>query len=241
MRLFTTPPGQPTSAERIRTVLTTATSMTMVTEGHRTEVSRLSGPGAAEHIHLHPLMPDDSLTPGAPTAPELAPATLEFTDISPIPVRDRVRARVTVSGWLKATEGPSPDGSHCMEFAEAALETAGVRTTVGLDELMAAAADPLATCEAGMLTHMADDHSDLVMLLMRLVDPGLVQHVLRAVPLAIDRYGITLRLEYARSHQDVRLPFPSPLTDADQAGVRIHALLNIARRCSHRGRLLHDS
>lgn len=54
MRLFTTPVAQPTSAERIRSILMAADSMTIVTDEGRTEVSRLHGPGATEHIHLHP-------------------------------------------------------------------------------------------------------------------------------------------------------------------------------------------
>jgi hypothetical protein len=180
-------------------------------------------------------------------------ATLEFTDVSPAPVRDRVRARVTVMGWLSAPrahgeedeeDGPSTRASRtgpCMEFARAVLETPTAKASVSLDELMGAAADPLATYEAAMLTHLIDDHTELVTLLMRLVEPRLVQGVRRALPLALDRYGITLRLEYARGHHDVRLPFPSHLTDVDQFGIQLQALRSAARRCSHRGRLLSDS
>ncbi|MFJ9410240.1 DUF2470 domain-containing protein [Streptomyces sp. NPDC101393] len=257
MRILTRAPAQPTSAERIRTVLAAAESMTLVTEEHSTEVSRLNGPDLTQHIHLHPLAEDHGTHPRHSARGRTA-ATLEFTDVSPAPVRDRVRARVTVMGWLTPPpapghgQGPLDGARHrpgrpasatgpCMEFARAVLHTPTLKASVDLHELMTATADPLATYEATLLTHLIDDHADLVTLLMRLVEPRLVQGVHRALPLALDRYGVTLRLEYARGHHDVRLPFPSPLTDVDQFGIQIQALRSAARRCSHRGRLLSDS
>ncbi|MEV6786787.1 DUF2470 domain-containing protein [Streptomyces sp. NPDC051098] len=240
MRLFTTPVAQPTSAERIRSILMAAHSMTIVTDEGRTEVSRLYGSGATEHIHLHPPTGAGGGTDG--TTDGHTRATLEFTDVAPTPVRDRVRARVLLAGrLLTASRHAAPTGSRCMALAHAVLDTGGERITVGLEELMEADTDPLATCEAGMLTHLVDDHGDIVQLLLRLVKPRLALGVRRVLPVAIDRYGITLRLEYARSHQDARLPFPSPVKDIDQAGVRIHALLNTARHRSPRSRLLSDS
>lgn len=88
-----------------------------------------------------------------------------------------------------------------------------------------------------MLTHLLDDHQDLVTLLLRLVRPLPAATVLRALPVAMDRYGITLRLEERRGHRDVRLPFPSPLDDVEQAGAQIQALFSAARRNSHRNTL----
>lgn len=60
----------------------------------------------------------------------------------------------------------------------------------------------------------------------------------RVLPLAMDRYGVTLRLEYPRTHRDVRLPFAKPVARLDQVGPQIHALLAAARRASHRNQLL---
>ncbi|MYR45333.1 DUF2470 domain-containing protein, partial [Streptomyces sp. SID5910] len=105
-------------------------------------------------------------------------------------------------------------------------------------ELEAAELDPLATSEAGMLTHFVDDHPELVPLLLRLVRPGPDRGVRRALPVGIDRYGLTLRLELARGHRDVRLPFNRPVRDIDHVGAQIHALLSAARRLSHPGHLL---
>ncbi|MEU5401571.1 DUF2470 domain-containing protein [Streptomyces sp. NPDC005963] len=241
-RLFTAPLAQPSSAERIRSILTAADSMTVVTDEGRTEVSRLDGAGVAEHIHLHPALSRRWEGDADPTADGPVRARLEFTDVAPTPVRDRVRARVVLTGWmLDSSDHSTPSGSRCMEFAHAVLERDGERITVSLDELMEADTDPLATCEAGMLTHLLDDHGDIVDLLLRLVKPRLTLGARRALPVAIDRYGITLRLEYADTYADARLPFPAPVKEVDQAGVRIHSLLNMARHRTSRSWLLSDS
>ncbi|RPK65834.1 hypothetical protein EES43_07120 [Streptomyces sp. ADI96-02] len=232
MRPFSARVTQPTRAERVRSILTVAHSMTVVSEGVRTEVRRLDGTGAMGHIHLH--APTE--TGHAPTG-ERVPARLEFTDIAPTPVRDRLRARVTVTGLLTAPYSTDTERSTCMEFGQAVLQDAEGRTFVTLEELEETAPDPVAPCEAGMLTHLMDDHGELVPLLLRLVRPHPDRGMVRAVPVAMDRYGVTLRLEYPRDHRDVRLPFPKPVTDIDQAGPQIHALLSAARRVSHRNGL----
>ncbi|MFE0601105.1 DUF2470 domain-containing protein [Streptomyces sp. NPDC058892] len=237
MRLFgdpTTPAALPTAAERIRSVLTAAHSMTVTTDGLRTEVRHLDGGDPMGRLHLHPAEPGGHA--------EHRPAIrLEFTDVAPTPVRDRVRARVTVLGRLLTPHADLSPGSGaesvCMEFDRAELETADGIAHVGLEELDRAEPDPLAAHEAGMLTHLLDDHHDLVTLLLRLVRPQPTAAVVRALPLAMDRYGITLRLEERRGHRDVRLAFPSPLTHVEQSGAQIQALFSAARRRSHRNTL----
>ncbi|MEU6755486.1 DUF2470 domain-containing protein [Streptomyces sp. NPDC046685] len=224
--------ARPTDAERIRSVLTAAHSMTVVTDGLRTEVRHLDGTDPMGRLHLHPAEPGG--------ADEYRPAIrLEFTDVAPTPVRDRVRARVTLLGRLLTPYSEAADsaGSTCVEFDRAVLETPDGLAHVGLEELDAAGPDPLAPYEAGMLTHLLDDHPDLVTLLLRLAQPLPTAAVVRALPVAMDRYGITLRLEERRGHRDVRLPFPSPLDDVDQSGAQIQALFSAARRRSHRNTL----
>ncbi|MGW8554643.1 DUF2470 domain-containing protein [Streptomyces tubercidicus] len=239
MRIFGGAAQQPTSAERVRTILASAHSMTMEVDGHTTEVSRGNGPGATQHVHLPPSPEDAGLTGAAGTG-ERVPATLQFTDIAPLPVRDRVRARLTVMGWLTSRDKAGSPAGDCMEFATAVLETATCKASIGLDDLMTAPADPLATYEAGILTHLVEEHGHYIPLLLRLVEPRILQLMERAVPLAIDRYGIVLRVEYPLGHHDVRLPFHRTLNDADQFGIQLQALLTTARRCSHRSRLLSD-
>ncbi|WP_030773980.1 DUF2470 domain-containing protein [Streptomyces sp. NRRL F-2664] len=237
MRLFGDPATSaalPTAAERIRSILAAAHSMTVVTDGLRTEVRHLDGGDPMGRLHLHPAEPGGHA--------EYRPAShLEFTDVAPTPVRDRVRARVTVTGRLLTPYSDLSAGSGadstCMEFERAELRTAEGVVHVGLEELDAADPDPLAPYEAGMLTHLLDDHRDLVTLLLRLVRPATAAAVVRALPLAMDRYGITLRLEERRGHRDVRLAFPSPLDDVEQSGAQMQALFSAARRRSHRNTL----
>ncbi|MER5731977.1 DUF2470 domain-containing protein [Streptomyces sp. NPDC002138] len=240
--------ARPTDAERARSVLAAAHSMSVITDGLRTEVCHLDGSDVLGRLHLHPAAPAAAhpLAARSPLHDGRPSIRLEFTDIAPTPVRDRVRARVTILGHLLTPYAPYADGSDgsgtgtgtgtCVEFGQAILETDEGRSYIGLAELDEACPDPLAGYESGLLTHLLDEHGDLVTLLLRLVQP-LPAGVLRALPLAMDRYGITLRLEFRAGHRDVRLPFPSPLDDVEQSGVQIQALLAAARRLSHRNSL----
>ncbi|MEV8588930.1 DUF2470 domain-containing protein [Streptomyces sp. NPDC051180] len=228
MRPFTAPTARPRPAERVRSILTAAHSMNVVTDGLHQEVHRLDGTGPMGHIHLHDPS-EDCQAAGT----DRVPVRLEFTDIAPTPVRERLRARVTLTGLLPAPYVAEATDSTCMEFGQALLEDADGRTYVGLDELQAVEPDPLAGAEAALLTHLVAGHAELVPLLLRLVRPRPDRDLVRVLPVALDRYGLTLRLEHRAGHHDARLPFPTPLTDIDQAGPRIHALLAAARRSSH--------
>ncbi|MFF4248732.1 DUF2470 domain-containing protein [Streptomyces sp. NPDC001822] len=235
MRPFPSRVTQPAPAERVLAILTSAHSMTVVSDGlDPVEVHRLDGTSAMGHIHLHePAGAGPHAGPGG-----RIPVRLEFTDVAPIPVRDRMRARVTVTGLLSAPyRGDTPE-STCMEFGQAVLEDHRGRSFVTLDELQATEPDPVSGSEAAMLTHLVDDHGELVALLLHLAQPRPAKGVTRALPLALDRYGVTLRLEYPGTHRDVRLPFAKAVTRIDQAGPQIHALLAAARRASHPNRLL---
>ncbi|MFD5650522.1 DUF2470 domain-containing protein [Streptomyces sp. NPDC127039] len=218
----------PTAAERARSILAAAHSMTVVTDGRHTEVRRLDGAGAMGHVHLHAPSEEPAAAAG-----ERVPVRLEFTDIAPTPVRDRLRARVTLTGLLAGPYDPESTEETCVEFGQCVLEDTDGRTYVTLPELEATELDPLATSEAGLLTHLADDHPELVLLLLRLVRPLPERGARRVLPLAIDRHGLTLRLEYARTHRDVRLPFGRPVRHVDHVGPQIQALQAAARRLSH--------
>uniref|UniRef100_UPI003F491C1D DUF2470 domain-containing protein n=1 Tax=Streptomyces chartreusis TaxID=1969 RepID=UPI003F491C1D len=223
----------PTAAERARSILAVAHSMTVVTDGRHSEIRRLDGAGAMGHVHLHAPFEGPGTPPGG-----RVPVRLELTDVAPTPVRDRLRARVTLTGLLAAPYDPDSTESTCMELGQCVLEDGDGRVYVTLQELEAAELDPLATSEAGMLTHLVDDHPELVPLLLRLAHAHPDDGVRRALPVAIDRYGLTLRLEHARSHQDIRLPFHKSVRDIDHVGPQIHALLAAARRLSHPSRLI---
>ncbi|MFF8842029.1 DUF2470 domain-containing protein [Streptomyces sp. NPDC015127] len=222
--------ARPTNGERVRSVVAAAGSLTVVTDRHACELAGLHSLDERGRLCLR--VPDEcALAAEVALAPRgIVAALLKFTDIAPTAVRERVRARVTLSGWLAPT-GPvsgTPGTDVRLDFAHAELVTATGAVTVGLDELTLAEADPLAVHEADMLTHLVDVHSDEVALLTRLVDPRLMRGVLRVLPLSMDRYGITLRCERADAYHDVRLPFPTPLSDAAEAGDRVRTLLAAA-------------
>src|ERR1044072_1417667 len=189
MRSFPTRAGTPTAAERVRSVLAAAHSMTVVSDGTHTEVRRLDGTGAMGHFHLHP--PFEG-TPGAQTAMRI-PVRLELTDIAPTPVRDRLRARVTVTGLLAAPYDAEATESTCLEFGQAVLGDDRGRSYVTLPTLRPAPLDPSATGEASMLTHLVDDHSELVPLLLRLVHPHPDKGMVRALAVAMGSRGAARR------------------------------------------------
>ncbi|MEU5220475.1 DUF2470 domain-containing protein [Streptomyces sp. NPDC020807] len=219
-----TPAQGPTPAERMRSIITVAHSMTVVSDGRHHDVHNLDGTAAMGRIHLHE--PADASAPGgAGAGTPSVPIRVELTDIAPVPVRDRVRARVTLTGLVDAPYSTDTTDSVCMRLGQAVLEDAAGRTFVPLAQLETAETDPVAGCEAGMLHHLVADHPDLVVRLLGLLDPTATHGLLRALPLALDRYGITLRLEHLDTRRDVRLPFAQPITEPDQLGLRIHGLL----------------
>lgn len=61
--------------------------------------------------------------------------------------------------------------------------------------------------------------------LTRLVDPDSLHGAVRVRPLAVDRHGLTLRVERVRDHGDVRLPFHAPADEIAQLTERVHVLL----------------
>ncbi|WP_155059477.1 DUF2470 domain-containing protein [Streptomyces blattellae] len=226
-------PDEPTAAERVCSILAAAHSMTVVSDGRHAEVRFLDGVGTTGRFHLHATWEDcDSRPPGR------VPVRLELTDIAPTPVRDRLRARVTLTGLLAAPYDPESTESACMEFGQGVLEDATGRSYVTLHELRTTEPDPLAANEACLLGHLVDAHAELVPPLLRLIRPLPDRGLLRALPVAIDRYGLTLRLEYPRTQRDVRLPFQKPVHHIDHVGPRIRALIAAGRRLTHTGRLL---
>jgi hypothetical protein len=217
-----------TPAEHVRSVLARAVSLSLTTDGQEYDLIGMHSVGGKGRITLHPGA-DSPLTAQAALAPRgsLA-ALLEFTDIAPTSLRDRVRARVTISGWL----APVGDDALRLDLARVTLRTATGSQDVGLDEFALAEPDPLAVEEAAMLTHLSDAHEDMVADLVVLAGSRLPHGVVRTLPLAVDRYGIALRCEYREGHCDLRLLFPATARDAAEAGERVRQLLT-APRCAH--------
>lgn len=217
----------PAAAERARSVLAAAWSCTVTADGGREEFVGAHTVGEDGRVVLD-VPADSALLAAAVCAPRGEPsAVLEFADVSPVPVRNRIRARLWMAGWFRVE---SSAGGERLAFRPTRVvlrQTSGA-TVVDLDEFAAAAPDPLATAEAGLLTHLADCHSDAVERLTRLVEPDSLHGAVKVQPLAVDRHGLTLRVERARTHGDVRLTFHQPADTVSQLTDRMHTLLTRA-------------
>ncbi|MGW6903413.1 DUF2470 domain-containing protein [Streptomyces sp. NPDC054940] len=224
---------EPTPAERARSVLSAAGSLTVTTHGHRVELIGLHTVDAAARLLLQN-PPDALLAAELAMAPhgDLA-ALVEFTDIAPVAVRERVRARLTLGGWLSAL-GPKALVFHP---ARAVLTEDDGTTIIGLDELTLASPDPLATHEAEMLARLDATHADTVAPLARLLPPRLQLGATCVRPLRLDRHGLVLRVETPDTHHDARLPFAAPAGHPGEAVRQFHLLLSQATARPRRRRL----
>ncbi|MFI1164677.1 DUF2470 domain-containing protein [Streptomyces sp. NPDC020801] len=210
----------PGAGQQARSVLAAAWSCAVTANGGREEfvgAHRVAGDG---RVLLN--VPDDSvLRTAALHAPRgESCAVLEFADVAPVPVRHRVRARLWLAGRFV------PEGEHlALRPTRVVLRRTQDAVVVGLEEFAAAAPDPLAGVEARLLIHLAGAHPDAVERLTRLVGPDRLHGAVRVQPLAVDRHGLTLRIERSRTHGDVRLPFHAPADDIAQLTERMHVLL----------------
>ncbi|MET9635769.1 hypothetical protein ABZY83_04995 [Streptomyces virginiae] len=101
------PAAEPILAERTRSVLARAVSLTVTTHGLRHDPVGLHCVNARGQVRMR-LQADGLPAAHLACAPRGALAALvEFTDIAAVAVRDRVRARVTLSGRL-ARSGSRP-------------------------------------------------------------------------------------------------------------------------------------
>ncbi|MFL5996115.1 MAG: DUF2470 domain-containing protein [Streptomyces sp.] len=217
----------PSAAEHARSVLAASWSCAVTAEGGREEF--VGAHTVTEDGRVTLDVPEDStLAAAAICAPRGEPsAVLEFADVAPVPVRSRIRARLWIAGWFVPG-----DGRLEVRATRVVLRRPSGAVVVDLDEFAAAAPDPLATAEARLLTHLADCHPDAVERLTRLVDADSLRGAVRVQPLAVDRHGLTLRIERARAHGDVRLPFHAPADDVARLTERIHVLLTRASAAS---------
>ncbi|MFE7744066.1 DUF2470 domain-containing protein [Nocardia sp. NPDC057455] len=164
-----------------------------------------------------------------------APAVLELTDHAPLPLREPVRALVWLRGWVRAVparaqralatevakDHPHPallDIGFGATLLRLVIDSAVVADSTGAesvssDELRLAQPDPFCAMESAWLQHMQADHADIVAQLARHLPPHLQRGIVH--PLAIDRYGLTLRVEGHDGDHDFRLPFSAPADDIE--------------------------
>ncbi|MDQ7908104.1 DUF2470 domain-containing protein [Phytohabitans sp. ZYX-F-186] len=218
----------PADAVGVRSALATCTSLRLAVAGT-----------AADLIDAHALLPDgtfvvavDAMTPlgGLLVAARGADGAvrLDVTHLVPVPVRARVRARVTVTGRVRRFDPAALDSCDdeavqallalppvalwAVEPDSVRLERRGATVDVPVAAYRAARPDPVATVEAAHLARLVR-HGHAAHGFAALVDPDLTATGARLVPVAVDADGLTLRAESAHRHHDVRLPFRVRVTD----------------------------
>lgn len=230
-------PSGPTSAERVATLLAAADSLTVTTDETREELVGLHSLDALGRVLLWAPASSSVVTRVLAAASGDIEACIEITDVAAVAARDRVRARLTAHGWLSLNHHDECYGTPelVLEITRVDLSERGTVRTVEAVDLAMAERDPLAIQEADLLMHLDRAHPEAVELLTRLVEPSALLAATRVLPLAIDRYGIVLRIERASGHRDVRLPFGCRAADALGAQRGLGALLaeagRRARRC----------
>lgn len=228
----------PSAAERTRTLVQSTCSAALLVPGVESPLPWQNAPLArvlGEDGEVFLLLPSDAPAVRAAThaQDDELPAVLEVTDVAPLAVPNRVRGRARVSGWLTGAPGLAIEPGRMMlrlEVGEAAVDDLWGVGLVDPEEFAAAAVDPVAPFEAELLQHLGAAHQDRVQALAGLLGErgaGLRRAGRRAVPLALDRFGLRVRFTGGRPF-DARFDFPEPVDDVTGLRRALHALFRAA-------------
>ena len=227
------------AAERVRSVCLRAEHAVLAIADGQPVVTTLHHLRAPGEVVL--AVPSDSVA----DVDSCVPAVLELTDHAPVDLRERVRSLVWIRGELRRvpeTAVRSITASIAAEYPHSGLLDVGHGTTllrlvissvvvadgtgaepIAIADLMRAEPDPFWEGEAGWLTHLDEDHSEVVSRIARRLPPSMRQGVAR--PLAIDRYGVQLRIEGPAGDNDVRVPFAKPVDTVEELGKALRVLI----------------
>ncbi|GAB6902810.1 DUF2470 domain-containing protein [Kineosporia succinea] len=228
-------PTRPSQAERARTVLAAAASVSVRWDGGRVDLLGCHHDDPLGDVILT-LETSSTLARAAQaargTSEEDIPVTVELTELCAVSVRDRVRSRVCLGGWMSLVHPVRPGraastGSVSLrvDVAEVMLEEDGRNEWVTVEDYRRGEPDPLHLGAAEQLQHLVAHHPDAIVTLSRLCEPEELLGVVRILPIALDRYGIVLRVEKLRDHTDVRLPFRRRVDSGTEAAAELRHLL----------------
>ncbi|MEV8451981.1 DUF2470 domain-containing protein [Streptomyces sp. NPDC052095] len=232
----------PSAAERTRTLVQSTCSAVLLLPGLRrlpseqlTPLVRTVGPEGDVFLELPAGSPVVRAAEHARAGePE---AVLEITDVAPVSVPHRVRGRAWVSGRLTAVPGLSGPGRTTLrlETEEAYVDDLWGAREVRPEELRDAAPDPFLEHEAELLQHLATAHGEQLRSLCGLLGGRTADrcpaHLPSVVPLALDRYGLRVRLcEPTGQCYDARFEFPEPVRDAAALSHAVRTLFEAAAR-----------
>jgi hypothetical protein len=242
-------PAAPTTAERIRSACARACGAMLAVEGvapTATPVHHLLDDGSFAIT-----VPRGGILAGMVCAAASAgvQTVLEMTDYAPLPLREPVRSLVWIRGRLYrvpadevaelldliAAADPNPallqvnSGSGPrydlvrLEIDSVVVADSTGAESVGVGALLGARPDPFSAMESCWLKHMDADHRDVVDRLAARLPMPLRRGRVR--PLALDRYGVQLRVEGDDGDHDVRLPFVKPVDDVTGLSQAIRILM----------------
>jgi hypothetical protein len=204
----------PSPAERARSVLARAAS------AHADWLDRETDSGNEPYpTALRGLMIDD---PEECSTVIGCAVLVEIADPAPIAARERIRARVRLLGHGSMMPD-QPDVLRLSPFT-IDLEEAGVRTSISPPELLTAKPDPFACSEAALLSHLDSAHAGAMADLAAQVDGPHANDIGQIRPIALDRFGLVLRIQHEHGHRDARLPFPTPATNPEELRLAIRTL-----------------
>lgn len=239
----------PTTAERIRSVCVRAPALLAVegAEPIGAPVCHLLDDGS---VAVAVAVPAESVL--TDIAGDGVQAMLELTDHAPLPLRERVRALVWIRGRLRrvpphqigalvdriAAEDPNPAllqvrsprsrsaGTHTLlrlTMESVVVADAGGAESVPVADLLTARPDPFCGIEADWLRHLNSSHPEVVARLAARLPLRLRRGPVH--PLAVDRYGIWLRVEGTDADHDVRLAFHRPVEDVTGLNRAVRVLM----------------
>jgi hypothetical protein len=137
---------------------------------------------------------------------------------------------------------PAPTPQNCrsacppviclhIDVTEVMIEEGEQRDWVPVEEYRRGEVDPLYLGSADQLQHLVAHHPEAITTLSRLCDRESMTGVIRVMPIALDRYGVVLRIERLRDHRDVRLPFRRRVDSGTDAALELrHLLIEGGRR-----------
>ncbi|MFE7131092.1 DUF2470 domain-containing protein [Streptomyces sp. NPDC057638] len=167
-------------------------------------------------------------------------AVLELTDVAPVSVPHRIRGRAWVTGWLTRV----PDTGHTepgtaelrLHVGELYVDDLWGAASVDPEEFTRATADPLVAHETELLQHLHAAHADRLQELCGLLgeraesaQAATGTTVQRAVPLALDRFGLRIRF-VGHGCFDARFDFPEPVGDITGLRRAMRTLFDAAAR-----------
>ncbi|MEU9763840.1 DUF2470 domain-containing protein [Streptomyces sp. NPDC047985] len=240
----------PSAAERTRTLVQNTCSAVLLVPGLRTAgwdelvpSARSVGPDGDLFLELPAASP--AVRAAARAEDDELAAVLEITDVAPVSVPHRVRARARVSGWLTTVPGLSGPGRTTLrlETGEAYVDDLWGAEAVEPDAFRDAEPDPLAGHETELLQHLHAAHGEQLGTLCSLLGGRTARrcaaHRPSVVPLALDRYGLRVRVCEDRERCfDARFEFPEPVRDVVELRHAMRTLFEAAARAerlrSHR-------